>query len=129
MTWALPFRRSSTSPINRSSRSRIRVVVSFIRFVYSSTPKRSWAFFMISFCGSWDFAVGKAWGVGVAALLQYRDLAGAVHDRQFIGEAFFLSHRDHALFVFFLCFFYQLNSLPEGYMALISGSKDAIQKS
>ena len=31
MRWALPFRPSSTSPINRSSRSRIRVVVSFIR--------------------------------------------------------------------------------------------------
>jgi hypothetical protein len=33
--------------MNRSSRSRIRVVVSFIRFVYSKTPKRSCAFFMI----------------------------------------------------------------------------------
>jgi len=27
--------------------------VSFIRFVYSNTPKRSWAFFMVSFCGEW----------------------------------------------------------------------------
>jgi len=64
----------------------------------------------------------------VAALLQYRDLTGAVHDRQFIGEAFLLPYRDHALFVFFLGFFHQLDGLPEGYMALISGAKDAIQK-
>jgi hypothetical protein len=49
MRWALPFRPSSTSPINRSSRSWIRVVVSFMRFVYSKTPKRSWAFFMMIF--------------------------------------------------------------------------------
>ena len=30
------------------------------RFVYSNTPKRSWAFFMVSSCGSWDFAVREA---------------------------------------------------------------------
>ena len=74
-------------------------------------------------------AVVGTLGEGLAALLQYGDMAGAVHDRQFIGEAFLLPYRDHALFIFFFCFFYQFNSLPEGYMALISGSKDAIQKS
>jgi hypothetical protein len=31
----------------------------------------------------------------LVALLQYRDLAGAVHNRQFIGKAFFLSDRDY----------------------------------
>jgi hypothetical protein len=36
------------------------VVVSFIRFVYSNTPKRSWAFFMVSSCGSWDLAAREA---------------------------------------------------------------------
>ena len=38
----------------------------------------------------------------VAALLQYSDFARAVHNRQFVGEAFFLSDRDYALIVFFL---------------------------
>jgi hypothetical protein len=64
----------------------------------------------------------------VAALLQYSDLAGAVHNRQFVGEAFFLSDRDHAPIIFFLCSVQQLDRLPEGDMALISRSKDAIQK-
>jgi hypothetical protein len=51
MRWALPFPPSSTSPINRSSRSRIRVVVFFIRYVDSNTPKRSWALFMVYLLG------------------------------------------------------------------------------
>ena len=67
--------------------------------------------------------------MGWAGLLQECDLAGAVDDGQFIGEAFFLPYRDHALVIFFFCFFHQLYSLPEGYMALIFRSKDAIQKS
>jgi hypothetical protein len=65
---------------------------------------------------------------GVVALLQDSDLAGAVHARQFIGESFFLSERDYALFVLFFRLIYYLDSLPEGDMALISRSKDAMQK-
>ena len=64
----------------------------------------------------------------MAALLQYRDLAGAVYDRQFIREAFFLSDYDYALFVFFFGLIYYLDGLPEGDMALISGSEDTVQK-
>ena len=67
-------------------------------------------------------------GGEIAGLLQYRDLAGAVYDGQFVGKAFFLSDRNHALFVFFLCSFHQLDCLPEGDMALIFGSKDTVQK-
>ena len=65
----------------------------------------------------------------MAGLLQYRDMAGAVYDRQFVGEALFLSDRDYALFVLFFRLIYYLDGLPEGDMALISGSKDTIQKS
>ena len=46
---SLPVSASSTSAINRSSRTLICVVVSFIRFAYSKTPKRWWAFFMAEF--------------------------------------------------------------------------------
>jgi len=35
-------------------------------------------------------------------LLQHGDFACVVHDRQFIGKAFFFSHRNNALLVFFL---------------------------
>jgi hypothetical protein len=66
---------------------------------------------------------------GVEALLQDSNLPCAVHDRQFIGQTFLLSECDHALFVFFLGSVHQLYGLPKGDMALISGSKDAIQKS
>jgi len=46
MRCALLFPLRSISPMRRSSLTLIRVVVSFVRFVYSKTPKRSWAFFM-----------------------------------------------------------------------------------
>ena len=72
--------------------------------------------------------MGTCGGVAAMGLLQNRDLAGAVHDRQFVGEAFFLSDRHYALFVLFFCFVYQLDGLPEGYVPLISESKDTIQK-
>jgi len=62
------------------------------------------------------------------ALLKHRNLAGAIHDRQFIGKAFFLSDRDYAPIIFFLCSVQQLDRLPEGYMPQISRTKDAVQK-
>jgi hypothetical protein len=61
-------------------------------------------------------------------LLQYGDLACAIHDRQFIGKAFFLSDRDYAPIIFFLCSVQQLDRLPKGDMPPISGSKNAVQK-
>jgi hypothetical protein len=64
---------------------------------------------------------------GLAALLQYRDLAGAVHDRQFVREAFFLSDCDYSI-LFFLCFVRYLYGLPESNMSLVITSKDTIQK-
>jgi hypothetical protein len=65
---------------------------------------------MVSFCDSWDLAVvdGEVRGE-MAELLQYSDLPGAVHDRQFVGEAFFLSDRDYALFVLFFRLIYYLD--------------------
>ena len=47
------------------------------------------------------FARGTNLGAG--RLFQYGDLAGAVHHRQFVGESFLLSDRDHSI-LFFLCF-------------------------
>jgi hypothetical protein len=43
------------------------------------------------------------------ALLQYSDLAGAVHNRQFIGKAFSLSDHDYAMFVFLFRLIYYLD--------------------
>jgi hypothetical protein len=42
-------------------------------------------------------------------LLQYSDLAGAINNRQFVGEAFFLSDRDYAPIIFFLSSVQQLD--------------------
>ena len=51
------------------------MVVSFIRFVYSKTPKRSWAFFMMfSLADSWELG-DDGNDVGVAGLFQYRHFA------------------------------------------------------
>jgi hypothetical protein len=83
---------------------------------------------MVSSCGSWDLVAREARGDGVAALFQDRYLAGVVHDCQFVGKAFFLSHRNNALFVFFFRLIYYLNGLPKGYMPQISRSKDTVQK-
>jgi hypothetical protein len=66
---------------------------------------------------------------GVAALFQYSNLAGAVHDRQFVGKAFLLSDRDYALLVFFLCSFHQFDCLPKSNMSLVITSEDAIEES
>ena len=65
--------------------------------------------------------------MGVPGLFQYRYFARGVNQRQLVRESFLLSDCDHAI-LFFLCFVQNLNSLPEGYMALIPRSKDAIQK-
>ena len=65
---------------------------------------------------------------GSDALLQYCDLASAVHHCQFIRKAFFFSDCDYAFFVLFLGLIYYLDGLPEGDMTLISNSKYAIQK-
>ena len=69
--------------------------------------------------------VGIEW---VAALLQYRDFARGVHQRQFVGESFLLSDRDDAI-LFFLCFVDYLHGLPERYMPLIPLPEDAVQQS
>jgi hypothetical protein len=62
-----------------------------------------------------------------AALLQYRDLAGAVYDRQLVGESFLLADGDYAI-LFFLCLVHDLYGLPKGNMSLVIASKDTIQK-
>ena len=65
--------------------------------------------------------------MGVPGLFQYRYFARGVNQRELIRESFLFSDCNHAI-LFFLCFVQNLNSLPEGYMAQISRSKDAIQK-
>ena len=65
--------------------------------------------------------------MGVPGLFQYRYFARGVNQRELIRESFLFSDCNHAI-LFFLCFVQNLNSLPEGDMPLISGSKDTIQE-
>src|ERR1035437_2945283 len=48
------------------------------------------------------------------------DFAGAIYNRQFVGEAFFLPDRDHSPIIFFLCSVQQLDRLPVCNVPLIS---------
>jgi len=96
----------------------MRVVVSFIRFVYSNTPKRSWAFFLVIFLFGFVWVGGEKIAVGLMRLFQCRHFAGGINEGQLIGESFLLSDCDHSI-LFFLCFVCHLHRLPARYMALI----------
>jgi hypothetical protein len=83
---------------------------------------------MISSCGILAVVCDVGEG-GMGGLLQYGDLASAVHNRQFIGKALFLPYCNHALLIFFLCSFHQFDCPPESNMSLVIISKYTVEES
>ena len=104
------------------------MVVSFIRFVYSNTPKRSWAFFMmVVLLGFVGFGCGGKLSGGVEGYFRMATwpvlytTVSSLENRSFSLTVI-------SPFLFFLCLVYYLYGLPEGYMALIPGAEDAVEK-